>query len=255
MDYFVVMLLGLCIGSFLNVCIYRLPIEESIGFPPSHCTSCGYKLKLYDLIPVLSFVILKGKCRGCKEKISFQYPIIELINGIIYLLIYLQYGVSMNTLKYMLLTSIMIVIGMIDFKTMYVMTSTTIFAGLAGSAFIIFQWVTEGKFPLDNIIGAIIGLGFIGFIFVLTLGNAMGGGDLEIAFVIGLFLGVKATIFMLFMAFIIGGIVSVYLLIKKTKGMKSQIPFGPYLAMGAIIAIFLGEKLINLYLETYLNYV
>lgn len=246
MDCFVVILLGLCIGSFLNVCIYRIPREESIGFPPSHCTSCGYKLRIYDLIPILSFVILKGKCRGCNEKISFQYPIIELINGILYLLIYLQYGVSMSTIKFMLLTSIMIVIGMIDLKTQFVFSSTTILAGMIGVAFIVFQWITEGKFPLDNIIGGLIGLGLIGLIVVLTRG--MGEGDIEIAAVAGLFLGVKATIFMLFIAVILGGIVGALLLIKNKKG-KQEMAFGPYLAMGTILAIFIGEQLIKIYLE------
>lgn len=246
MDYLIVILLGLCIGSFLNVCIYRIPKEESIGFPPSHCTSCGYKLKLYDLIPVLSYVILKGKCRGCKEKISIQYPIIELINGVLYLLIYLQYGVSMNTIKFMLLTSVMIVIGMIDLKTKFVFTSTTIFTGLFGIVFIVIQWVTEGNIPLDNIIGGLIGFGLIGLIVVLTRG--MGEGDIEIALVAGLFLGIKATIFMLFMSFILGGIVATILLIKKKKG-KDEMAFGPYLAIGTIIAIFVGEQIIKLYLS------
>jgi len=252
MDCFVVILLGLCIGSFLNVCIYRIPREESIGFPPSHCTSCGYKLKIYDLIPILSFVILKGKCRGCKEKISFQYPIIELINGVLYLLIYLQYGVSMGTIKFMLLTSIMIVIGMIDLKTQFVFSSTTIVAGVIGIAFIVFQWITEEKFPLDNVIGGLIGLGLIGLIVVLTRG--MGDGDIEIAAVAGLFIGVKATIFMLFTAFILGGIVGTFLLLKNKKG-KEEMAFGPYLAMGTILAIFIGNQLIRTYLEIYFNYV
>lgn len=253
MDYLFIVVLGLCVGSFLNVCIYRIPREESICFPPSHCTDCNYKLKIYDLIPVFSFIFLKGKCRGCGQKISFQYPLIELINGILYILIYTQYGVSIDTIKYMLLASIMIIIGMIDFKTSYVYTATTVFAAVLGVIFIIINYFDTGKITYDNMIGAAIGFLVIGLIVVLTRG--MGEGDIEIAAVAGLFLGIKAGIFMIFLSFILGGIVGSFYLIRKIKGKKEEMPFGPYLAIASIISIFVGNQIVIAYLSTFTNYV
>ena len=253
MDYLVVIFLGLSIGSFLNVCIYRIPNEESISYPPSHCTNCSYKLKWYDLIPVLSYILLKGKCRGCSEKISLQYPMVEILNAIVYLLIYMQYGVSEYTIKYMLLTSLMIVIGMIDFKTKFVFTATTAFGVAISSIFIVYTWIESGNFPLDYIIGGLIGFLVIALIVILTRG--MGEGDIEIAVVCGLFLGAKATIFMIFLSFILGGIVATFYLVKKLKGKKEEMAFGPYLAIATIVSMFVGNQIINAYLNAYLNYV
>ncbi|NLK95208.1 MAG: prepilin peptidase [Clostridiales bacterium] len=247
MDYIFIVIVGLCIGSFLNVCIYRIPNEQSIAFPASHCFNCNYKLKWKDLIPVFSYVILKGKCRNCGDKISIQYPLIELINGILYLCIYIQYGYSIDTVKYMILTSIMIVISIIDLKTMYVYLSTIIFSASIGVVFLIIEWVQNGKIPLDKIIGAGIGLIIIGVIVLLTGG--MGEGDIEVAAVSGLFLGIKGITFMLFTSFIIGGIVAGILLFTKKKKGKSEIAFGPYLGVATIISIFVGNNLVELYLN------
>ena len=106
-----VVLFGLCIGSFLNVCIYRIAREESISFPPSHCTSCGYELKAKDLVPVLSYTFLGGRCRSCKEKISIKYPMVEILNTLIYVIIYLNYGLSIELIEFAIFSSLMIVIG------------------------------------------------------------------------------------------------------------------------------------------------
>lgn len=248
MDYIFVIIIGLCIGSFLNVCIYRIPNEQSIAFPGSHCFKCGYELKWIDLIPVFSYIFLKGKCRKCGDKISVQYPLIELVNGIIYLLLYIKFGYSIEALKFMIFSSIMIVISMIDFKTMYVYLSTIIFTFIVGVTFFIVDWVAKGSFPLDNIIGLAIGMIVIGLIVVLTGG--MGEGDIEIALVAGLFLGIKGTIFMLFTSFMIGGIVAMILLLTKRKKGKSEIAFGPYLGIAAIISAFCGNQIINIYLNS-----
>ncbi|HCW53501.1 MAG TPA: prepilin peptidase, partial [Clostridium sp.] len=115
MDCLFVVIIGLVIGSFLNVCIFRIPEEQSICFPPSHCTSCQHQLGVLDLIPVLSYVFLGGRCRYCKENISIRYPLIEVLNGFFYLIIYFRFGFSIFTLKYFILTSLLIVISMIDF--------------------------------------------------------------------------------------------------------------------------------------------
>lgn len=251
MDYFFALLIGLCIGSFLNVCIFRIPREESISFPPSHCMTCGYKLKYRDNIPVLSYIFLKGKCRSCGEKISIQYPLIELLNGILYLLVYMKYGISINTLQYMALVSFMIVIGIIDFKTKFVFTSTTITTGIFGVIFCIVNGILNKKIPLNNIYGMLLGAILIGLIVFITHG--MGEGDIEIAAVSGLMLGFKACIFMLFTAFIIGGIGGVIVLIRRKKGLKDEMPFGPCLAIGTILALFFGNTIISAYLNFCLN--
>ena len=184
-----VLLIGLIIGSFLNVCIYRIAREESISYPPSHCTSCGYELKWKDLVPVISYLFIKGKCRMCKEKISIRYPIVELVNGIIYCMLFLKFGITIVFIKYCVLASILIVIGMIDYDTKFVYRSTTIFALVTGFVFVIINWVMHKNGVVDSLIGALIGFGIIFLIVILTRG--MGEGDIEIATVCGLFLGVK----------------------------------------------------------------
>ena len=252
MDYLVVAVLGLCIGSFLNVCIFRIPKEESISFPPSHCTNCNYKLKCKDLIPVFSYIFLRGRCRNCKQKISIQYPCIELLNCVLYIFIYMEYGFTIETLKFMILASLMIVIGMIDLKTQYVYSSTIVIGAIAGIIFFVAEWINDGSFPKDKLIGMLIGLILIGLIVLLTRG--MGVGDIEIVALSGLFLGIRGSIFTLFTSFVLGGIAGILIMIIKKKGRKEAIPFGPYIAIATIMSIYVGNYVINYYLENILNY-
>jgi len=249
-DYIIVGILGLVIGSFLNVCIYRIPREESIAFPPSHCGSCNHKLSPLDLIPLLSYALLKGKCRYCKEKISIRYPLIESINGILYLLIYFKFGLTILTLKYCILASSLIVIGIIDFETQFVYTSTTIFTGVIGILFIIVQAVMYKSGSVDLILGGLIGFGIIGLIVFITHG--MGEGDIEIAAVCGLFLGMKFTVLNLFIAVMIGGIAGIIVLVLKLKAAKDKIAFGPCIAIGAIISVLFGNEIIQSYLNLFI---
>ncbi len=246
MDIFLVVIFGLVIGSFLNVCICRIANEESIAFPPSHCTNCGYELKAKDLIPVLSYIFLGGKCRSCKEKISIQYPIVEILNAILYVAIYLKFGFTLNLFKFCLLASLLIVIGFIDFKTKYVYNSTVVFGVVSGILFAVLEWMETKSIPWNYIAGAFIGFGIIYLIVVLTRG--MGEGDIDIALICGLFLGIKGILVTLFLAIILGGIVATIILIFKLKERKAEIAFGPYLAIGGIIACLYGSRLIDIYL-------
>ena len=246
MELFFVVLFGLCIGSFLNVCIYRIAREESISFPPSRCTSCGYELKPKDLVPVLSYAFLGGKCRSCKEKISIRYPLIELLNALLYVVIYLNYGFSFELLKFAVFASLMIVIGFIDFDTKYVFNSTVIFGVISGIVFLLAEWIIIKNIPWTNIAGAAIGLGVIWAIVALTGG--IGEGDIDIALICGLFLGIKGIVVTLFLAFIFGGLVGAIILILKLKDRKAEMAFGPYLAIGGIIASIYGSRLIEYYL-------
>lgn len=246
MDIFLVVIFGLVIGSFLNVCICRIANEESIAFPPSHCTNCGYELKAKDLIPVLSYIFLGGKCRSCKEKISIQYPIVEILNAILYIAIYLKFGFTLNLFKFCLFASLLIVIGFIDFKTKYVYNSTVVFGVVSGILFAVLEWMETKSIPWNYIAGAFIGFGIIYLIVILTRG--MGEGDIDIALICGLFLGIKGILVTLFLAIILGGIVTTIILIFKLKERKAEIAFGPYLAIGGIIACLYGSRLIDIYL-------
>lgn len=244
-----IILLGLIIGSFLNVCIYRISRDESIFFPQSHCTSCGYSLQPKDLIPVFSYIFLGGKCRSCKEKISIRYPLVETLNACLYLLIYLKYGFTLDFFKFCLFASLLIVIGFIDFETKYVYNSTVIFGVVSGVLFDMLIWVETKTMPWNYIVGAFIGFGVIYLIVILTHG--MGEGDIDIALICGLFLGVEGIVVALFIAIIIGGIVAGLILIFKLKNKKDEIAFVPYLAIGGIIASLYGSLLIEMYFKSF----
>lgn len=246
MEYLVIVL-GLVIGSFLNVCIYRIPLEESIAFPPSHCTNCEHDLKPLDLIPIVSYVFLKGRCRYCDNKISARYPIIEGINGILYFLIYLKFGLTIITLKYCILVSILIVIGMIDYDTQFVFTKTTVFGSIVGIVFVIVQAVIYKGEVINYILGGLIGAGIIGLIVFLTRG--MGEGDIEIAAVCGFFLGIKGILLSLFLAIVIGGIFGTVILALKLKKAKEKIAFGPFIAIGTFISMLFGTEILRGYLK------
>lgn len=247
MDYLFISIIGLVIGSFLNVCIFRIPEEQSICFPPSHCTSCQHKLGVLDLVPVLSYIFLHGRCRYCKEKISIRYPLIELLNGLLYISVYYKYGISIITLKYFVLASLLIVISMIDFDTQDVYTSTTLFGAVAGMIFIGIQKFVFEENCLGFILGGVSGVLIIGTIVFVTRG--MGEGDIEIAGVCGLFLGLKGILLALFIAVILGGIVGIFILLLKLKNAKDRIAFGPFIAIGAMISALYGNEIINAYLR------
>lgn len=238
-------ILGTIIGSFLSVCICRIPAGESIVYPPSHCSNCKSNIKPYDLIPIISYVILKGKCRYCKEKISIKSPLMELFTGIMFFGLYLKYGLTLELIKYLILFSFLIVIGSIDYNTTDVYFSTTSTGIGIGILFLVINWYL--KLPVKTyFLGAIIGGIFILLIAVLTGG--MGFGDVEICILSGIYIGTKLTVLMLFLSFILGGAVGAVLIISKKKSRKDYIPFGPYISIATMIAVLFGEKIINWYL-------
>ncbi|MBS5306916.1 prepilin peptidase [Clostridium tertium] len=245
-----ILIIGLCIGSFLNVCIYRIPREESIAFPPSHCTSCGYELKAVDLIPIISYLFLKGKCRKCGEKISIKYPLVELLNGVLYLLIFLKFGLSLSFVFYSLLTSLLIVISYIDLDSKYIYSSTTILGVVLAAIYIVVGLYTKDISISNNVLGGAIGYGIIYLIVVITKG--MGQGDAEVAGVCGLFIGIKGILVCLFISVVLGGLVAAIILIFKLKEKKSEIAFSPYISIGSIVYILLGKEILSLYLNFFI---
>jgi leader peptidase (prepilin peptidase) / N-methyltransferase len=240
-----IFILGLIIGSFLNVCIYRIPLGQSINYPPSHCMGCGNRIKWYDLIPVLSYIVLKGKCRFCKEKVSLIYPLIESLTGVLFFALYIKYDLSFNFVKYAVLVCFLIVIGMIDYNTTDVYFKTTLSGFIAGILFLSYG-AYSGYEVLTYVYGAVLGGGIISLIILLTKG--MGWGDAEICALGGLFLGLKLTVVMLFFSFTFGAVVGISLILLKKKSRKDYIPFGPSIAMAAIFTLFMGSKILMWYL-------
>lgn len=246
-EYFFVVTFGLVIGSFLNVCIYRIPKEESIAYPPSHCDSCRKKLKIIDLIPIMSYLITKGRCRQCGVKIDLMYPVIEILNSLLYLMIYINMGISIINLKYYILASILIVIGVIDYKTKYVYSNTVVFSEIIGLLFIIIEFIFKGQEALNFIIGGFLGLIALKLIQFLT--NGIGEGDIEIGIICGIFLGIKGVVSTIFLSILLGGIAGIVLLTFKIKKRNDSIPFVPFISIAAFLTILYGNKIVDLYLK------
>lgn len=245
-------LYGLVIGSFLNVCIYRIPREESIVFPSSHCPNCGTKLKAYDLVPLLSYIVQRGKCRYCGEKISPQYPIVELLNSLVYILIYNKFGLSLSFIFYGIIFSILIVIAFIDLKEMIIPDILVILIIIITIIYKVLLFLLYSKSPdLLNSIGGLVLSSLLFVLIILVSKGGMGGGDVTLIGSLGFILGIKNIFLTIFLSFILGAIISVILLITKIKGKKDPIPFGPFIILGFFITLFWGEDLINWYLSLF----
>ncbi len=240
----IIFLLGLVIGSFLNVCIYRIPNKMSISYPPSHCPNCEHKLNALDLIPVLGFLINRGRCRYCKEKISIQYPIIELIIAIIFLFLFNKFGLCIYFVKYAVITSLLIIVTLIDLKTQEIPDRLIIFGLMAGLLFNLYDIKAD---MLQGILGFLLGGGAFLIIAMVTQG-AMGGGDIKLMAVLGLFFGWKMIILIALLSFLLGAIISLILIATKIKGRKDYIPFGPFISIAALITIFYGQQILQLYM-------
>lgn len=236
---------GLFIGSFLNVCIFRIPSGISIAYPPSSCGSCGHRLNFIDMLPVINYIKNKGKCSYCGSSYSIQYPLIELLNGLLYALVYLKFSLSLNSILYCLIISLLITISMIDYNHKIIHDKLNITGGILGIIYII---INETLF--NSIVGALIGLAL--FLLIALLTNAMGGGDIKLMAVLGLIFGIKGVLFIALFSFVIGAIISVILLIWKIKGRKDEIPFGPFISLAALIYIFYGTEIISWYLNLFI---
>ena len=237
---------GTIIGSFLNVCIFRIPNGESIVYPPSHCGYCKNNLKPRDLVPVLSWMFLGGKCRYCKNKISIRYPLVELLTGFLYFLVYKYYGLSFFTIKYIVLITFLIVISLIDYDTQDVYSVITYPAIVLGVIFMLIGNFYFDKSMSNYILGFLISSGTIFLVSKLT-GGAMGEGDIEIHAIAGIFLGWKLAILNIFLSFIIGGILAVCAIFIKKKKKGDYIAFGPAIGISTVILIFLGNVLVPMY--------
>jgi leader peptidase (prepilin peptidase)/N-methyltransferase len=244
-----IFILGLIVGSFSNVCIYRIPKNESIIYPASHCPKCRSKIKPVDNIPLLSYILLKGRCRNCKSKISIQYPIVELLTGLTYLIIYLTYGLSIQSLIYIILSSALIIIAFIDLNEQIVPDVISLPGIVIG--FILSFFVPYISF-VNSALGVFVGGGII--LIIGTVGSvifkkeAMGGGDVKLAAMIGAFLGWRYITISLFLGFFLGALAGIFLIMSKIKSREDAVPFGPFIVLGSFITLLWGEKIISWYL-------
>lgn len=239
--YLIIFLYGIIIGSFLNVCIYRIPKGESIVVVRSHCMSCGYQLKWYDLVPLFSWIFLGGKCRKCGEKISVQYPLIEALNGGLYILIFAVCGWSIETLLYCLLASALIVLSVIDFRTYEIPVGINYFILALG----LVRVITDYANWLDYGIGLLCVSMFLYLLILFSKGRAMGGGDMKLMAACGLLLGWKLIILAFVLGCIIGSIV--HLTRMRVTHADHVLALGPYLAVGVMIAALWGEQMLQWY--------
>jgi len=256
MDIFLLILcfiIGAVMGSFYNVVIYRVPEKKSIVKHRSSCGSCGTVLKPVDLVPIFSYLFLRGKCRYCKQRISIQYPFVELITGLLFVLLYFKFSLSIEFLFSAYLVSILIIVFFIDLKHLIIPNGLVIAALIGGLAlFVVRFFYTDsiiGNAPwYGSLLGAVIPSGFLLLVAIFGYfaykGEAMGMGDVKILIPIGLFLGLELSVLALFLSMFVGGITGLILIITGIKDRKSQIPFGPFIVIGSLISILYGNEIL-----------
>ena len=244
--YIIIFVFGLVIGSFINVCICRIPRKESIVNKRSHCESCGYQLKWYDLIPVFSYLYLGGKCRNCKAKISVQHLVIEVLNGALYLLVFFVCGVSVESLLYCLLFSALLALSVIDFRTFEIPVDFNYFIGVLG----IIRVITDIQNWSEYVIGFVAVSAFLYLLYILSKGRAIGGGDIKLMAACGLLIGWKLIILAFLLGCIVGAVIHVIRM--RVSGEEHVLAMGPYLSLGVMIAALWGNAFLSWYLQGFI---
>ena len=245
-----IFLMGLCIGSFLNVCIYRLPESKSIVHPRSMCPNCDTLIPFYDNIPLFSYLWLKGQCRRCKVKISMRYPMVELLGGLVALGTYLRFGLTIETLIYYVFIAALLVVTFIDLDHRIIPDVITLpgipicFAASFALPAITYK---------DALLGILVGGGslfLVAWVYtLLTKKEGMGGGDIKLLAMMGAIVGWQGVLFTIFVASLVGTLAGFAVMLQSRKGMKLAVPFGPFLSIGSITYIFFGTELVTWYLN------
>ena len=271
MILFFTVLIGLAVGSFLNVCISRIPLEESIVSPRSRCPQCKTPIANRDNIPILSYLLLGGRCRKCKQTISVRYPLIEAFTGIVSGLIYLKFGLGIEWLVYFLFCAALIVLAFIDADHRILPDVITLNGLWIGLAISIFMWLPsplvarllQGLGVADpgprlisivsSLIGAAVGGGLLWFVreayFRLRGVEGMGFGDVKMMAMVGAFIGTALTLFTILVGSVLGSIIGITLMRFAGKDREYELPFGTFLSLGAILAVLYGNELISIYLR------
>ena len=241
---------GVIVGSFLNVCIYRLPTHQSVVAPSSHCPFCKQPIAFYDNIPILSFIILRGKCRKCGDSVSYQYPLVEFLAGSLSLILMQKCGLSLNYAVYFIFTAALLVVTFIDLRHQIIPDSISlpgIVFGLVSSAFL------PNLTFLDSLIGIAAGGGSLllvaGGYYLFTKKEGMGLGDVKLLAMMGAFLGWKSILFIIMVGSLSGALVGITVMLTKKKDRKYAIPFGPFLSLGALSYLLYGQEIIRWYVQ------
>jgi leader peptidase (prepilin peptidase) / N-methyltransferase len=264
-----VALFGLAIGSFLNVCIVRIPARKSIVLPASACPKCGAPIRPYDNVPVLSYLLLRGKCRQCKMRISLMYPLVEVLTALLFLACYRAFGLTPEGVKWAAFSALMIVLVFTDIRER-ILPDVVNYTGLAiGLAISLFtapsdgtaHWLSSRMFAFpppapvlsfaDALLGAAIGCALLWLVseayFRLRGREGMGLGDVKMMLMAGAFLGLKRTLLTIFAGSILGSILGLAFIIAHRKGTDYELPFGSFLGMAALLVVFFGTPVVNWY--------
>jgi leader peptidase (prepilin peptidase)/N-methyltransferase len=264
-----VFLLGLIIGSFLNVCILRIPADQSIVLPASSCTKCGKAIAPYDNIPVVSWLALGGKCRNCKTKISAMYPAVELLTGLLFLACYLRFGLTVDVLKWAVFAALLVVLTITDLRERILPDEVNFFGLGAGLLLSFFTSPIDGtalwianrwfEFPppraalsfADAALGAAVGSGLLWAVaegyFRLRGREGMGLGDVKMMAAVGAFLGMKRTLLTILAGSLLGSVIGIALIAISKKGRDYELPFGTFLGAGALLVVFFGTPALHWY--------
>lgn len=240
---------GMCVGSFMNVLIYRLPISKSIIDPVrSICPNCGSLIRFYDNIPVLSYLWLKGKCRHCSAPISFRYPLVEIMGGLFALCIFLKFGFTLEGLIYYIFIASLLVVSFIDIDHR-IIPDTVSLPGIPVG--LLASFALPAVTYKDSILGILVGGGSlltVAWIYsLITKKEGIGGGDIKLLAMIGAIVGWQGVLFTIFAASVAGTLIGIVIMQRSQAGIKLAIPFGPFLAIGAITYIFFGPQIISWY--------
>ena len=242
------LLAGLAVGSFLNVCIHRLPLKQSVVHPGSRCPSCGYELRWYDNLPVLSYVFLRGRCRSCRKGISLQYPVIEVVTAVMFLAHWYAFGPTALLAARLVFGCALIVLFMIDLEHQILPNAITLPGIVVGLAFS----VVAPPGPFDALVGTVLGGGVLyGIAFAYYLWRkeeGMGMGDVKMLAMIGAFLGWQAVLVTLVLSSFAGAVIGVLMMIGQRGTMRYALPFGTFLSLGALAAMLVGERLVHWYM-------
>jgi leader peptidase (prepilin peptidase)/N-methyltransferase len=234
---------GLCIGSFLNVVIARLPEGKSLVFPPSSCPRCGHLIAWFDNVPVLSWLLLRGRCRSCRESISWRYPAGEALTGALFVAAFLRFRISADLVVALIFLCALVAITGIDLDRQVIPDVITL-PGIAVG--FVLNLATQRIPWLDSLLGILVG-GGIFFVIILISPSGMGGGDLKLGAMMGAFLGWKLGLLAILLGVLSGGLVAVCLLALGRKGRKDAVPFGPFLALGGALSMLWGKSILAWY--------
>lgn len=248
-----VFIFGLLLGSFANLLIYRLPMNQPWAWERSKCKKCGTIISWYDNIPIISWFILRGRCRKCKAPYSFRYVVVEFLTGVLFSLCYFYYGFSWLGLEYLIFCWMLVVASFIDFDHMILPDEFTL-GGLAIG--LLGALLNPERNFWDAVVGVLIGGGFLWllayFYFLMTKKEGLGGGDIKLLAWIGAVLGWKPIPFVITSSAILGSLVGITIALRSREGLKTAIPFGPYLALGALLSLFQGQTLAQHYFSLFL---